>query len=150
MNAYARIGYKRAKSFWRKDVVRRKWALRKQVVDEIVALFPGTASVQGSSRYRPRVFLPRGPSIGVIICQATATPLGHPRWTLPYRNKLNPLSLVCRCDTANVAINDYHLIPNIKAGNRVALKESDPLLLTGKRVPNLRNLMQIAMAMAES
>jgi len=150
MNAYARIGYKRAKSFWRKDVVRRKWALRKQVVDEIVALFPGTAFVQSSSRYRPKVFLPRGPTIGVIICQATSTPLGHPRWTLPYRNKLNLLSLVCRCDTANVAIRDYHLIPNIQAGNRVALKESDPLLLTGKRVPNLRNLMQIAMAMVES
>ena len=120
------------------------------MVDEIVALFPGTAFVQRSSRFLPKVFLPRGPTIGVIICQATATPLGHPRWTLPYRNKLNLLSLVCRCDTANVAIRDYHLIPNIKAGNRVALKESDPLLLSGKRVPNLQNLMQVSMAMAES
>jgi len=32
-------------------------------------MFPGTAFVQSSSRYRPRVFLPRGPSIGVIICR---------------------------------------------------------------------------------
>jgi DNA invertase Pin-like site-specific DNA recombinase len=150
MNAYARIGYKRAKCSWHKAVVRRKWALRKQVVDEIVALFPGTAFVQSSSRYRPKVFLPRGPTIGIIICQATSTPLGHPRWTLPYRNKFNLLSLVCRCDTANVSIRDYHLIPNIKAGNRVALKESTPLLLTGKRVKDLRNLLQIAKAMSES
>jgi hypothetical protein len=76
--------------------------------------------------------------------------VGHPRWTLPSRNKPNLLTLVCRCDTANVTVRDYHLIPKIKAGNRVTLKESDPLLLTGKRVPHLRNLLQIAKAMAAS
>ena len=148
MNAYARIGYMRTKCFWRKDVVHRIWALRKHVVDEIVALFPRTALLHSSSRYRPRLFLPTGPRIGVIVCQATATPVGHPRWTLPSRNRSTRLTLVCRCDAANATIRDYHLIPKIKAGNRLALKELDPFLLTGKRVTNLRNLLQIAKVMA--
>ena len=148
MNAYKRIGYIRARSFWRKDLVHRIWALRKQVVDEIVTLFPRTALLHRSSRHRPKLRLPGGPIIGVLVCQATTTPVGHPRWVLPYRTKRTFISLVCRCDGANAAIHDYHLIPRIEVGGRQSLRECDPILLAGKRVVDLRSLLQIAKAMA--
>jgi DNA invertase Pin-like site-specific DNA recombinase len=148
MNAYTRIGYIRPKSFRRKDLVQRIWALRKKVVGEIATLFPRTALLHRSSRHWPKLRLPGGPIVGVIVCQATTTPVGHPRWVLPCRTKQTLMSLVCRCNAANATIRDYHLIPRIEVGGRQTLKECDPVLLAGKRVVNLRNLLQIAKAMA--
>ena len=116
-----------------KDLVHRLWALRKQVVDEIVAMFPRTALLNRNSRHWPKLRLPGGPIVWVLVCQATTTPVGHPRWILPCRTKRTPMSLVCRCDGANATIRDYHLIPRIKVGGRQTLRECDPVLLAGER-----------------
>ena len=134
MNAYKRIGYIRAKSFWRKDLVHRIWALRKQVVDEIVALFPGPLSciavrdIGRSFVYREDLLL------GFLFVRRQRRQSVIPRWILPYRTKQTFISLVCRCDGANAAIHDYHLIPRIEVGGRQSLRECDPILLAGKRV----------------
>jgi DNA invertase Pin-like site-specific DNA recombinase len=140
--AYELIGYRRTKNFMRKALNRRTKKLKQSVVDKLLMLFPDQMFLTPrTTARRPELQIREGPTMAVVVCRATTTPLGHRLWELPTSVDRRKLTLLCRCNPENDHIDDYHLVTNMEG--RTSLREQDRMLAAGIRVKNLRALLRL-------
>jgi DNA invertase Pin-like site-specific DNA recombinase len=138
--AYELIGYHRTKNYMRKALNRRTRKLKQSVVDRLLILFPDRMFLTSrTTARRPELQIREGPTLAVVVCRATTTPLGHQLWELPTSVERRKLTLLCRCNPKNDRIDDYHLVTNMEG--RTSLREKDRMLAAGIQVNNLRSLL---------
>jgi DNA invertase Pin-like site-specific DNA recombinase len=145
--AYELIGYSGRTKPVLKEVIRRRRMLRESLIQRLVALFPRRISVeQPTLQHRPKLLLKNGPVVYVLSCQPAITRRNQSRWLLPTRIVRNAVTLLCRCAADSNSFHDLHLLPRIERG-RLALREHDPFLKSGKRLRNLRLFVDMAQMM---
>jgi DNA invertase Pin-like site-specific DNA recombinase len=144
--AYELIGYHRTKNFMRKALNRRTRKLKQSVVDKLLKLFPDRMFLTPrTTARRPELQIREGPTLAVVVCRATTTPLGHRLWELPTSVDRRKLTLLCRCSPKNNRIDDYHLVTNMEG--RTSLREQDRMLAAGIHVNNLCSLLGLVQKM---
>jgi DNA invertase Pin-like site-specific DNA recombinase len=152
--AYDLIGYvyperalscpKLRKIMWRTRLGHDR--LRQRLLRSICKLFPGEISVVRKEPFgRPILHFREGLRVAVVVCPFSKTPLGHLRWNVPaLRASQSPVTLLCRCNTADNGFHDLYLVPSGEKLGWVRIKESDQWLNRGKRLSDLSKLRHAA------
>jgi DNA invertase Pin-like site-specific DNA recombinase len=145
-HAYELIGYGRSAQFGPLDVGHRTRALRRELVAQIVGMFPDDISiVSRNGRWRSLLRLHKGLMISLIIARCVRPWKDAVRWRIDairYESQL--VTLLARLDECNRSFLDFHILPDIdrRSTFRVSLKDS--WLERGKRLSDLSQFCEVA------
>jgi len=142
-NAYKLIGYDHPERLGGADTRRRTMALRKELICQVVAMFPNDVSiVRPGLHWRSRLRLFNRITVSVLIVRSALVYKTTRRWIVePVRHERNFITLLARLDESNRAIVDLHVLPNID--RRKAFQLSDSWLRRGMRLTELSRMCEV-------
>lgn len=137
-NAYDRIEYGFAR-FGNIDSRRRTDLLRRQLIADIVSLFPNEVSVvRRGARWRTNLRMPNGRIISLLMARSIVGLKTTTRWQIdPVRHESKSITLLARLDEKNESIFDFHLLPGVDRCSRFRVSTNDDWLRRGKRLRTL-------------
>lgn len=131
-----RMKTKRTMSRWHKDLVCRLKAIFRSEICKFLT--------RGSKM--PKIRFGSGPTVSIVICRSERSNRGAPRWRLfnTSAKRYGGMVLLCLCDSTNVRLRNFHVLPNLDNIKVSALlKEDDVRLTSGKQLRNLHDLRRI-------
>lgn len=148
--AYALVGYQ---SFNTEDWVqqrRKVFALRGKLLEDIAAANAGVTVENRGSAFRPRLRLPNGRLISVVVVRQAASQSDFKRWrTRPIKEDRRLTTLVALVNKENTAFETMYVVPALKRGvvitwtdvsfeirHAVPLKRLSDFVRVAKRVSN--------------
>lgn len=140
--AYALIGYGHPDQFRSMDLRHKTLALRDELIDRIVRLFPERISIlRRSGRWRSRLRISGGPIVSVLVARSLK-PLEHRmRWQVdPHGAERKYVTLLARLTEDNSALSDFHIFRSIDRKRRFRLSLTDPWLKSGIKLRSLEQL----------
>jgi len=145
-NAYRLVGYADSGQFERAETRLRIMAVRKELMSQIVDMFPDRVSVvRPAMKNRTRLRLSNGLTVSVLVVRSQLVWKNARRWIierLPSERKF--ITLLARMDESNRSILDLHILPNMKARKKFSKKfVTDSLLARGKRFTHLSQFLQV-------
>jgi DNA invertase Pin-like site-specific DNA recombinase len=142
-NAYRLIGYGHPDRLGGADTRRRTMALHKELISQIVAMFPNDVSiVRPGLHWRSRLRLFNRITVSVLIVRSALVYKTTRRWIVePVRHERKFITLLARLDESNRAIVDLHVLPNID--RRKAFQLSDSWLKRGMRLTELSRMCEV-------
>jgi DNA invertase Pin-like site-specific DNA recombinase len=149
-HAYDLIGYGRPDQFGPIDLRRRTQALREELIDRIVALFPNDASiVRRGGRWRSRLRLRNRLTVCVLMARSIKAWKETVRWQInPVRHERKFITLLVRLDQANQQFLDYHVLPRIDRPTRFQIRHDDPWLDRGIHLDDLSEFCAVVARVA--
>ena len=143
--AYKLIGYGRPESFRKYEARRRNQALRDELIETIVSLFPrDIAIIRYGRKWRPRLRIKRGPMISVVIARPVRMARGSLCWLAdPPRYERRLVTLLARLNPKEPDFYDFHILPNIDRAKRFSIKLNDEWLKRGQPLPRLYDLLDV-------
>jgi Recombinase len=143
--AYKLIGYGRPESFRKYEARRRNQALRDELIETIVSLFPrDIAIIRYGRKWRPRLRIKRGPMISVVIARPVRMARGSLCWLAdPSRYERRLVTLLARLNPKEPDFYDFHILPNIDRAKRFSIKLNDEWLKRGQPLPRLYDLLDV-------
>jgi len=142
-NAYRLIGYGYPNRHGAADTRLRTMALRKELISQIVAMFPNDVSiVRPGLHWRSRLRLFNRLTVSVLLVRSALVYKSARRWIVePVRHEIKFITLLARLDESNRAIVDFHIFPNINRSKPFQI--SDSWLKRGKRLTDLSQLCEV-------
>jgi DNA invertase Pin-like site-specific DNA recombinase len=143
--AYELIGYRSPRNSSMLDMRRRTQALREELIEQLVKLFPKELLiVQRATRWRRRLRLRTGRHISVLVARATRPWKDEIRWQVdPVSHEGRLVTLLVRLDIHNKTIQDFYVIPNVDRSNRFTVKLEDAWLDRGERLAGLEDFCDV-------
>lgn len=143
--AYKLIGYGGPESFRKFEARRRNRALRDELIEKIVALFPiEIATIRYGRKWRPRLRVKRGPMISVVVARPVRMAGGALCWLAdPPRHERRLVTLLARLNPNGPDLYDFHVLPNIDRKKRFAIKRNDEWLKRGQPLSKLSDLLDV-------
>jgi hypothetical protein len=144
-HAYKLVGYGRPDSFRKYEARRRNQALRDELIEKIVALFPKeVAAIRYGRKWRPRLRLKRGPMISVVVARPVRMARGALCWLAdPPRHERRFVTLLARLNPNGPDFYDFHILPNINRKKRFSIRCNDEWLKRGQPLPTLSDLLDV-------
>jgi len=142
--AYKLVGYGLPALFGPKEGPSRTREMQKMLLEKVVAMFPGRASIlrQGGGGNRPMLRLD-GELLSVrVLSSFRPRGTGRVLWRMhkgSVQEKI--MTLLARLDESNRRILDLHLVANTDLNKVVYLKKNDLWLKNGVRLRNLKQLL---------
>lgn len=129
---------------WKSRIRRER--LRRKFLRDLCKLFRREASVIRKGPIdRPVLCFRDGLRISVLICPSTRTPLGYQRWRIPpLRAGQSQLTLLCLCNDANDAFQEFYLVPSVATPNCSVAKWDDKRLNLATKITKLSQLRILA------
>jgi hypothetical protein len=151
-DAYKLIGYGRSESFRKYETRRRNQALRDELLQTIVALFPRDIAIIRYGRiWRPRLRVKKGPMISVVVARPVRMAGGALCWLAdPPRHERRLVTLLARLNPHGPNFHDFHILPNIDRKNRFVIKPNDEWLERGQPLPRLFDLLEVVQQVCKS
>jgi DNA invertase Pin-like site-specific DNA recombinase len=142
-NAYRLMGYGHPDWLRGPDTRLRTMALRKELISQIVAMFPNDVSiVRPGVHWRSRLLLFNRITVSVLIVRSALVYRTTRRWIVePVRPERKFITLLARLDESNHAIVDFHVFLNIDRSKPFQI--SDSWLKRGKRLTDLSRLCEV-------
>ncbi len=124
--------------------------MRVDLIGHLQKLFPDW--LKGSRRAvggRLRIRFGGGPTISVVVCRTTRTPLKNIRWCVrPLARERRFMTLLCRCNATNDAFQDFYLMPDLdRPDKEFRIKEDDPWLKIGIHLTHFSELFAAAQSL---
>ena len=143
--AYRLVGYGRPDSFRKYEARRRNRALRDELIENIVAVFPSDITIiRRGGKWRPRLRVKRGPIISVLLARPVRMAGGTVCWLLdPYPDERRLITLLARLNPREPDFYDFHILPNIDRKKRFAIKCDDEWLKRGRPLQKLSDLLDV-------
>jgi hypothetical protein len=118
------------------DSRRRTDLLCRQLIADIVSLFPNEVSVvRRGARWRANLRMPKGRIISLLMTRSIAGLKTFTRRQIdPVRHERNFMTLLARLDEKNESIFDFRLLPGVDRGSRFRISPNDDWLRRGKRL----------------
>ena len=148
--AYELIGYQRVED--EPKVSKEKWEsrrkgdkLRRTILREARRIYSsGVRVVHNNHDIRPILCFRNGLRVVVLLCLCYRTRSGL-RWRIPpIIPEEGPVTLICRRGADNESIQDFFLIPSVRAGKRLCSQNDDWLIREGKQLRHLSKLRSLA------
>ena len=141
--AYQLIGYGRAEQFGPIDGRRRTQALRKELVEKLLQIFPKDLSIiNRGGRWRPELQLKGGEMVSVLLAPSFRLYNGSVRWKIrPVRGELQRATLLARLDITGRSFLDFHLLPSMDRLHPFQIRETDSWLDRGVPLPDLSQFL---------
>jgi DNA invertase Pin-like site-specific DNA recombinase len=141
--AYELADYSNPDQFKHMPLRRRTMALRDELFNRIVSIFPAEASiVKKNERWRSRLQLSNGTVVSVLIAPSLKTSRNHLHWQVdPHPGERHNATLLARLNKNNDAISDLHVFPCMR-GSRFRLSLRDPWLKSGVKLHRLEHLFR--------
>jgi DNA invertase Pin-like site-specific DNA recombinase len=149
---YALLGYKPADS----QPLRQKTRsllnhLHVQLFRRLNKLFPDLSLAQKTPTARPKTLrVPSGLIVSVVVCLSERTADGSLRWKFNgvEARRRGFVTLLCRCNSTNTGIRDFHVMPSVRDISIMAvLTEDDVRLESGVRLKSLREFREVTLSM---
>jgi DNA invertase Pin-like site-specific DNA recombinase len=143
--AYKLIEYGGPESFKKFEARRRNQALRDELIEKVVALFPrDIAIIRYGRKWRPRLRVKRGPLISVVVARPVRMAGGTLCWLAdPPRHERRLITLLARLKPSEPDFHDFHVLPNIDRRKRFSIKPNDEWLKRGQPLPRLCDLLLV-------
>ena len=143
--AYKLIGYGRPESFRKYEARRRNQALRDELIETIVSLFPREiAIIRYGRKWRPRLRIKRGPMISVVIARPVRMAGGSLCWLAdPPHHERRLITLLARLKPSEPDFHDFHVLPNIDRKKRFSIRPNDEWLKRGQPLWKLSYLLRV-------
>jgi len=143
--AYKLIGYGGPESFRKYEARRRNQALRDDLIEKIVALFPREiATIRYGRKWRPRLRVKRGPMISVVVARPVRMAGGALCWLAdPPRHERRLVTLLARLNPNGPDFHDFHVLPNIDRKKRFSIGCNDEWLKRGHPLRKLSDLLRV-------
>jgi DNA invertase Pin-like site-specific DNA recombinase len=124
----------------------RREKLREGFLQEMRKTFGNEMTVvRKGALDRPILSFSSGLRISVLICPATKTPLGYPRWRIPpLRGPQSQVTVLCLCNVTNSAFQDFYLVPSADRGRCSVVQRTNWQLRIGTRMRDLSRLPALA------
>jgi DNA invertase Pin-like site-specific DNA recombinase len=147
--AYKLIGYGQAEQFAPIDSRRRTQAFHRELVTQLISMFPGELSVvRRGGRWRNRLQQTSGELISVLIAPSRLEGGKSLSWSIhPVQQESDHLTLLARLDARNRSFLDFHVMPNMDRKTRFRISESDHWLDRGARLENLEDFLSVVMSL---
>jgi len=144
-NAYRLIEYGHPDRLGGADTRFRTMGLRKELISQIVAMFPNDVSlVRPGLHWRTRLRVFNRLTVSVLVVRSALVYKTMRRWIVePVRNEGKFITLLARLDESNRAIVDLNVFPNIDRPKPFQI--SDSWMKRGKRLTELSRLCEIVM-----
>jgi len=145
---YALLGYKPVAT----QPLRRKTRsllnhLHVQLFQRLNKLFPDLSLAQKIPAIRPKTLrVPSGLMVSLVVCLSDRTAHGSLRWIFNgvVARRRGLVTLLCRCNSTNERIRDYHVMPSVRHINiTAALSEDDVRLKSGVRLRRLSDFRRV-------
>jgi hypothetical protein len=150
--AYKLVGYGRPDSFMKYEARRRNQALRDELLEKIVSLFPrDIAIIRRGGKWRPRLRVRRGPMISVVLARSVRMAGGRLRWLAdppPHERRL--VTLLARLKPSEPDFHDFHVLPNIDRKKRFSIRPNDEWLKRGQPLRRLSDLLEVVKQVRKS
>jgi DNA invertase Pin-like site-specific DNA recombinase len=142
-NAYRLIGYGHPDRLVGADTRLRTMALRKELISQIVAMYPNDVSIVSPGvHWRIRLRLFNRITVSVRVVRSALVYRTTRRWIVePVRRERKFITLLARLDESNRAIVDLHVFPNVDRPKPFQI--SDSWLTRGKRLIDLSQFCQV-------
>jgi len=140
---YHLIGYGHSYRLGGPDTRLRTMALRKELISQIVAMFPNDVSlVRPGVHWRSRLRVFNRITVSVLIVRSALVYKTTRRWIVePVRHERKFITLLARLDESNRAIVDLHVFPDIDRPN--AFQLSDSWMKRGRRLTELSRFCEV-------
>jgi DNA invertase Pin-like site-specific DNA recombinase len=144
-NAYKLIGYNRLDRLGGPDTRRQTMALRKELLSQIVGMFPNDVSiVRPGVHWRSRLRLFNRLTVSVLIVRSALVYKNSFRWPVEtVRHERNFTVLLVRLDESNQVILDMYVLPNINRTKTFQLSRNDSWLNRGERLTELSQFVEV-------
>lgn len=144
------IGYGKPSDYAGMDSRRRTQFLRRELMEKIIALFPGEVSIeQRSRRWRGQLVLHSGLSVSVLVAQSVNLAKNHMTWRIiPVGQESDMVTLLARLDKNNYSFFDFHVVPNIDRRAEFYVREDSEWLERGQRLTDLSDFSATVSHMA--
>jgi hypothetical protein len=114
-------------------------------------LFPDLSLAQKTPTARPKTLrVSSGLMVSVVVCLSERTAHGSLRWIFNgvSARRRGFVTLLCRCNSTNTGIRDFHVMPSVRDINIMAvLKEDDVRLESGVRLKKLSEFRKVTLSM---
>jgi DNA invertase Pin-like site-specific DNA recombinase len=149
--AYELIGYGRPDQFGPIDLRRRTQALREELIEKIVAMFPDDVSVvRRGGRWRSRLRLKNGWIVSVLVARSVRVWKDTVRWRVdPVPHEIRNVTLLARLEERNRSFLDFHILPGVNRVRRFDLSLRDAWLNRGQRLGDLGEFYKVVVRLAK-
>jgi DNA invertase Pin-like site-specific DNA recombinase len=143
--AYELIGYGHPEQFGPIDLRRRTQALRDELIEHLVRMFPNELTVvRRGGRWRSRVRIRGGLIVSVLLARSVQVSKEIVRWQIdPVRHESKFVTLLVRLDAKNQSFQDFHVLPRIDRPKRFHLHMDDPWLRRGLILTDLSEFCRV-------
>ncbi|HLV85808.1 MAG TPA: recombinase family protein [Candidatus Sulfotelmatobacter sp.] len=142
--AYQLIGYGNPSDFPSTDS-RRTQSLRRDLMEQIVSLFPGEVSItKPSGRWRGALQLQNGTVVSVLLASSIKEWKQTMTWRVqPVWHEWDQVTLLARLNKGNLSFFDFHLMPRMDRRSGFFLRLESTWLNGGVLLPELRDLCNV-------
>ena len=142
--AYQLIGYGKPSDFAATDS-RRTQSLRRDLMEQIVALFPDeVTTIQRSGRWRGGLRLRDGRVVSVLLAASVNERKPRMTWRVePVWHEWDQITLLARLDRGNLSFFDFHVMPSMDHRAGFYLRVDSDWLRKGLRLGNLSDFCTV-------